>query len=56
VRPLVWAVVLTVLGSLGGVLVALALPNFNNRIRDRLVPCLVSYAVGTPWSEELDGC
>jgi zinc and cadmium transporter len=47
VRPLAWAVGLTVLGSLGGVLVASALLVFNDRIRDRLVPWLVSYAIGT---------
>jgi zinc and cadmium transporter len=47
VRPLAWAVGLTVLGSLGGVFVASALLIFNDRIRDRLVPWLVSYAVGT---------
>jgi hypothetical protein len=37
VRPLAWAVGLTVLGSLGGVLVARALLVFNDRTRDRLV-------------------
>jgi zinc and cadmium transporter len=47
VRPLVWAVGLTVLGSLGSVLVASALLLFNDKIRDKLVPSLVSYAVGT---------
>jgi zinc and cadmium transporter len=47
VRPLAWAVGLTVLGSLGGVLVASALLIFNTSLRDRLVPWLVSYAVGT---------
>jgi zinc and cadmium transporter len=43
----VWAVGLTVLGSIGGVLVASALLFFNNKARDKLVPGLVSYAVGT---------
>jgi zinc transporter ZupT len=47
VRPLAWAVGLTVLGSLGGVLVASALLIFNNSLRDRLVPWLISYTVGT---------
>jgi len=47
VRPLVWAVGLTVLGSLGGVLVASALLFFNDKARERVVPWLVSYAVGT---------
>jgi len=47
VRPLVWAVGLTVLGSLGGVLVASALLFFNDKARDKVVPWLVSYAVGT---------
>ena len=46
-RPLVWAVGLTVLGSLGGVLVASALLFFNDKARDKVVPWLVSYAVGT---------
>jgi zinc and cadmium transporter len=47
VRSLAWAVGLTLLGSLGGVLVASALLLFNDRIRLALVPWLVSYAVGT---------
>jgi zinc and cadmium transporter len=47
VRPLAWAVGLTVLGSLGGVFVASALLLFNDRIRVKVVPWLVSYAVGT---------
>jgi zinc and cadmium transporter len=47
VRPLAWAVGLTVLGSLGGVLVASSLLAFNDRLRDKIVPWLVSYAVGT---------
>ncbi len=46
-RPLAWAVGLTVLGSLGGVVVASALLVANDRIREKLVPWLVSYAVGT---------
>jgi zinc and cadmium transporter len=47
VRPLAWAVGLTVLGSLGGVLVASTLLFFNDKARDTVVPWLVSYAVGT---------
>ncbi len=46
-RSLAWAVGLTVLGSLGGVLVASAFLLFNDRIRLKAVPWLVSYAVGT---------
>ena len=46
-RPLAWAVGLTVLGSLGGVIVASALLLCNDRIREKVVPWLVSYAVGT---------
>jgi zinc and cadmium transporter len=46
VRSLAWAVGLTLAGSLGGVLVASALI-FNDRIRVKVVPWLVSYAVGT---------
>ncbi len=46
-RSLAWAVGLTLLGSLGGVLVASSLFLFNDRIRLKLVPWLVSYAVGT---------
>ena len=46
-RSLAWAVGLTVVGSLGGVLVASALLLFNDRIRLKVVPWLVSYAVGT---------
>ena len=38
---------LTLAGSLGGALVASALLFFNIRLRDQLVPWLVSYAVGT---------
>jgi len=44
---LAWAVGLTLLGSLGGVLVASALLVFNDRLRLAIVPWLVSYAVGT---------
>jgi len=47
VRSLAWAVGLTLAGSLGGVLVASALLLFNDRLRVKLVPWLVSYAVGT---------
>jgi zinc and cadmium transporter len=47
VRSLVWAVGLTLAGSLGGVLVASGLLFFNDRLRVKLVPWLVSYAVGT---------
>lgn len=46
-RSLAWAVGLTLAGSLGGALVASALLFFNDRLRDRVVPWLVSYAVGT---------
>ena len=46
-RSLAWAVGLTLVGSLGGVLVASALLSFNDRIRLTVVPWLVSYAVGT---------
>jgi zinc and cadmium transporter len=47
VRPLAWAVGLTVLGSLGGVIVASALLLCSDRIQEKVVPWLVSYAVGT---------
>jgi zinc and cadmium transporter len=47
VRSLAWAVGLTLVGSLGGVLVASALQSFNDRIRLTVLPWLVSYAVGT---------
>jgi zinc and cadmium transporter len=47
VRSLAWAVGLTVLGSLGGVLVASALLLFSDPFRRKVVPWLVSYAVGT---------
>ena len=46
-RSLAWAVGLTLVGSLGGVLVASALLLCHDRIRLQLVPWLVSYAVGT---------
>ena len=46
-RSLAWAVGLTLAGSLGGALVASALLFFNDRLRVRVVPWLVSYAVGT---------
>jgi zinc and cadmium transporter len=46
VRSLAWAVGLTLLGSLGGVLIASTLL-VNDRIRIKVVPWLVSYAVGT---------
>ncbi len=40
------AIGLSLLGSLGGVIVASSLLLFTDRIRTRLVPSLVSYAVG----------
>ena len=46
-RSLAWAVGLTLVGSLGGVLVASGLLLFNDRLRFKIVPWLVSYAVGT---------
>ena len=46
-RSLAWAVGLTLAGSLGGVLVASALLSFSDKIRNAIVPWLVSYAVGT---------
>ena len=46
-RSLAWAVGLTLAGSLGGALVASAFLFFNDRLRVRVVPWLVSYAVGT---------
>lgn len=46
-RSLAWAVGLTLLGSLGGILIASALLLFNDRIRLSVVPWLVSYAIGT---------
>jgi zinc and cadmium transporter len=47
VRSLAWAVGLTLLGSLGGVLVASGLLVVTDRLRTTIVPWLVSYAVGT---------
>lgn len=46
-RSLVWAVGLTLVGSLGGLMVASGLLFFNQRLRLHIVPWLVSYAVGT---------
>ena len=46
-RSLAWAVGLTLVGSLGGVLIASGLLLFNDRLRVQIVPWLVSYAVGT---------
>ena len=45
-RSLAWAVGLTLAGSLGGVFAASALL-YNDRLRVKVVPWLVSYAVGT---------
>ena len=46
--PVLLAVLaLTLLGSLGGLLLASALLLFNDRVRVRLIAWLVSYAVGT---------
>jgi len=47
VRLLAIAVGLTLVGSLGGVLLASALLLFTDRIRLRLIPWLINYAVGT---------
>jgi len=47
VPVLLTAVGLTLLGSLGGLLLASALLLFSDRVRVRLVAWLVSYAVGT---------
>jgi zinc and cadmium transporter len=47
VRSFAWAVGLTLAGSLGGALVASALLFFNDHLRVKIVPWLVSYAVGT---------
>jgi zinc and cadmium transporter len=47
VRALAWAVGLTLVSSLGGVLIASTLFFFTDRIRLKIVPWLVSYAVGT---------
>lgn len=44
--PLATALGLSLLGSSGGLLVASSLLIFNDRLRQRLVPWLVSYAVG----------
>ena len=44
--PLITAVALSLAGSLGGLLVAAALLLFPDNVRSRLVPWLVSYAVG----------
>jgi zinc and cadmium transporter len=46
VPPLATALGLSLLGSCGGVLVASSLLLFNDALRTRLVPWLVSYAVG----------
>jgi len=46
VPPLITAVALSLAGSLGGLLVAAALLLFPDNVRSRLVPWLVSYAVG----------
>jgi len=46
VSPLVAALGLSVLGSLGGLLVAAGLLLFPDSVRTKLVPWLVSYAVG----------
>ncbi len=45
--PLLVAVALSLLGSLGGLLLASALLLFREGARMKLVPWLVSYAVGT---------
>jgi zinc and cadmium transporter len=47
VSLLATALALSILGSLGGLLVASGLLLFNETVRSRLVPWLVSYAVGT---------
>lgn len=44
---LVAAVGLTLLGSLGGLLLASALLLFDDRVRLRVIPGLISYAIGT---------
>ena len=44
--PLVTALVLSLLGGLGGLVVASSLLLFSDRLRTRLLPWLVSYAVG----------
>ena len=45
--PLLYAVGLSIIGSLGGLLLASALLLFPDGVRTKLVPWLVSYAVGT---------
>jgi zinc and cadmium transporter len=45
--PLLSAIGLSLIGSLGGLLLAAALLLFNDSVRLKLVPWLVSYAVGT---------
>lgn len=45
--PLVTAIALTLLGSLGGVLLASAILLFSDGRRLRIIPWLISYAVGT---------
>jgi zinc and cadmium transporter len=47
VSPLVGAITLSVAGSFGGLLIASLLLLFREQTRRRLVPWLVSYAVGT---------
>jgi zinc and cadmium transporter len=47
VQTLGVAIGLSVLGSLGGLLMASTLLLFDDRIRARIVPWLISYAVGT---------
>jgi len=47
VSPLLYAVGLSIIGSLGGLLLASALLLFPDGVRTKLVPWLVSYAVGT---------
>ena len=46
-RSLAWAVGLTLAGSLGGVLIASGLLFLNDPLRAKILPWLVSYAVGT---------
>jgi zinc and cadmium transporter len=47
VRVYAWAVALSILGSLGGVLVASTFLLLGDGLRVRLLPWLISYAVGT---------
>jgi zinc and cadmium transporter len=47
VQLVLTAIGLTLLGSLGGLLLASTLLLFNDRIRLSLIPSLISYAVGT---------